>query len=185
MKDLPLAFIDLETTGVNPSIHEIIEIGVVRARQTGDPSDPLVEVDRFSMKITPEHLERADRKALQVNHFDVEVWRKEGVSFKDAFPILDEKLKGHILVAQNVAFDVGFLARAYEHLGKSLDNSIYYHKLDVASLAMGKEYWNEAYRRFSLHELSTNTGMKNANAHSALADAVVTFEIVRELLRRP
>jgi len=184
MKDLPLAFVDLETTGIDPSIHEIIEIGIVRAHQTGDPKEPLVEVDRFGMKIAPEHIERANPKALQVNHYHPDEW-KDAVLFKDAFPIIDEKLKGHVFVAQNVAFDVGFLVRAYERMGKLLDETIYYHKLDVASLAMGKEYWSPTYRRFSLHELSTNMSITNTKAHSALADAVATFQIAQELLRRP
>ena len=184
MKDHPLAFIDLETTGVDPNVHEIIEIGVVRTRQTGDPREPLVEVDRFEIKIIPEHIEVADPKALQVNHYNKEDW-KDAVLFQDASTILDEKLKGHILVAQNVAFDVGFLARAYEHVGKRLDSVVYYHKLDLASFAIGKEYWNPTYRRFTLNELTQNTGLKNTRAHSALADAVVTFEIAHILLKKP
>lgn len=183
MKDLPLAFIDLETTGIDPSVHEILEIGVVRARQTGDPLQPLSEVDRFEMKIAPEHIERADPKALQVNHYDPEDW-KNAISFKEASAILDEKLKGHIIVAQNVAFDVGFLARAYEHVEKRLDSIVYYHKLDLASFAVGKSYWDPAYRRFTLNELTQNTGAHNTKAHSALADAVVTFEIANILLKR-
>ncbi len=184
MKDLPLAFIDLETTGVDPSRHEIIEIGVVRAQQTGDPKEPLREVDRFEIKIIPEHLERADPKALQVNHYKPEAWMN-AVSFQDASIILDEKLKGHILVAQNVTFDVNFLTRAYENIGKSLNNIVYYHRLDLASFAIGKEYWNPTYRRFTLNELTQNAGVRNARAHSALADAVVTFEIANILLRKP
>jgi len=33
MKKHPLAFIDLETTGLNPDTHEIIEIGCLVVRQ--------------------------------------------------------------------------------------------------------------------------------------------------------
>ena len=183
MKDLPLAFIDLETTGIDPSVHEIIEIGVLRARQTGDPKEPLVEIDRFCIQVIPEHIDRADPKALSVNHYHEREW-KEAIPFLEATTILDEKLRGHVIVAQNVAFDVGFLMRAYEQVGKSLDRVVHYHKLDLASLAMGREYWNPVYRRFTLNELAVNSSVGNTRAHTALSDTVATFEIARKLLTK-
>jgi DNA polymerase III subunit epsilon len=184
IKDLPLAFIDLETTGIFPDVHEILEIGVVRARQTGDSSSPLEEVDRFCLKIAPEHIERADPKALQVNHYRPEDW-KDAVPFAEGVKVLDEKLRKHVIVAQNVSFDVGFLARAYERVGKRLDDIVHYHKLDLASFAVGRAYWGEQYQRFTLNELAQNTGVANTKAHTALSDAVATFEIACALLKKP
>ncbi len=183
MKDLPLAFIDLETTGINPSVHEIIEIGIVLARQSKEPQRPLVEVERMCLKVRPEHIERADPKALQVNHYNEEDW-KDAITFREASVILDEKLRGHALVAQNVAFDMGFLARAYEREGKSLDAIIHYYKYDLGSMVIGKEYWNREYQRFTLNELARNIGVENTKAHTALADAVAAFEIANLLLQR-
>jgi DNA polymerase III epsilon subunit-like protein len=183
MKDLPLAFIDLETTGTNPGVHEILEIGILTARQTQDPADPLIETGRYEFKIAPMHLETADPKALQVNHYDPSEW-KDARPFTEISKELDTILKGHIFVAQNVAFDVGFLARAYESVGKSLDSVMYYHKLDLASIAIGTSYWDKTYRRFTLNELVTNSGVVNTRAHSALADAVATFEVAKKLLSR-
>jgi len=183
MKDIPLAFIDLETTGIDPAVHEIIEIGLVLARQSKEPRRPLVEVERLCLKIRPEHIERADPKALQVNHYNEEEW-KDAILFADASVILDEKLHGHAIVAQNVAFDMGFLMRAYEKEGKSLDKIIHYYKYDLGSMVIGKEYWNREYQRFTLNELARNIGVENTKAHSALADAVATFEIANLLFQR-
>lgn len=183
MKDLPLAFIDLETTGTNPGVHEILEIGIVLAKQTNDPHEPLIETGRHSFKVAPAHLDSADPKALQINHYDPIEW-KDARPFLDVSKELDVLLKGHIFVAQNVAFDVGFLARAYESVGKSLDTVVYYHKLDLASIAIGTSYWDKSYRRFTLNELVTNASVVNTRAHSALADAVATFEVAKKLLTR-
>jgi exonuclease I len=61
---------------------------------------------------------------------------------------------------------------------------VYYHKLDVASFAIGKAYWDPTYVRFTLNELTQNAGLKNTRAHAALADAVVTFEIANMLLKK-
>jgi DNA polymerase-3 subunit epsilon len=183
MKTLPFVFIDLETTGISPLKHEILEIGLVRAEQTGDATCPLREIKRLALKISPEHIENADPKALQINHYDPKAWEGAMV-FKDTAPMLEEELKGHILVAQNVTFDVSFLERAYERIGKSLNALVYYHKLDLASLAMGTKYWDPSYKRFTLNELAERTGVVNTHAHSALADAVATFEIANMLLKR-
>ena len=54
MKKHNLAFIDIETTGLNLLKHEIIEIGCVLT------TPELKVIEEFELKIKPEHIENAD-----------------------------------------------------------------------------------------------------------------------------
>ena len=65
MKRHNLAFIDVETTGFDPETQEIIELGVVIARPTGDDAMDYEIVDEIDLKIKPEHIETADPQALR------------------------------------------------------------------------------------------------------------------------
>ena len=58
MKNKNLAFIDIETTGLSPEKHEIIEIGIVIAKQQdGIVGDVLEEIE---LKIKPERIDEAE-----------------------------------------------------------------------------------------------------------------------------
>lgn len=59
MTDRPLAFTDVETTGLDPHIHEIIEIGLVLVEHKD-----LTVVEELNLKIKPEHIETATAEAL-------------------------------------------------------------------------------------------------------------------------
>ncbi len=76
MKYHRLAFIDTETTGLDPNFHEVIEIGCVVADWKPDlfGERTLVESSTLDIKIIPEHIERADPKALAVNHYAKRDW---------------------------------------------------------------------------------------------------------------
>ena len=52
--------IDIETTGLRPEYHEIIEIAIIQI----DGED----VKKWSTKIAPKYLERAHPKALSLIH---------------------------------------------------------------------------------------------------------------------
>ena len=63
---LPDSFVvfDLETTGLDASQHEIIEIGCVLTT----PSFEVIE--KFEFKIKPERIENADPIAMKINHYN-------------------------------------------------------------------------------------------------------------------
>ena len=59
---MDLCFVDVETTGLDPVRHELIELAAVRVdRHTLEP------LDHVSVKVRPERLADADPKALEVN----------------------------------------------------------------------------------------------------------------------
>ena len=167
------AFIDIETTGLNVLENEIIEIGCVL-------TTPQLEViEEFELKIKPEHIENADPISLKISHYDPKNWELAH-TLSEAMEILSTKVKDHIMVGQNIAFDSGFLEYAFLKTQKS--NPMHYHKLDTISIAWAKLFKNSDLKHFSLREMCLRFGIKNENAHTALADARATFELYKKLM---
>ena len=181
MKKHPLAFIDLETTGLDPERHEIIEIGCIIARQSPRPGmGPSVEkVEEFEIKVKPEHIETADKEALRISGYAEGDWLFAS-DLKQAMTVLSEKTHDAIMVGQNVSFDWGFLEKAWGKTG--IPHSMDYHKLDTMSLAYAKLYDKDDAQKFSLRALCDHFGVKNERAHTALSDIRATFEVYKKLL---
>lgn len=173
MRKHNLAFIDIETTGLNLNIHEIIEIGCVIA------TPDLKIIDEFSIKIKPENIAQADKIALKVNGYNEELW-EDAVSLSEGLRIFSEKVKECTMVAQNIAFDFSFLE--YNFLKTNIKNTMHYHKLDTISMAWAKFHGDEKFEHFSLREMCKYFDIKNENAHTGLSDAKATYELYKKLL---
>ena len=173
MRKHSFAFIDLETTGLNVRQHEIIEIGCVLT------TPDLKVVEEFSLKIKPKNIANADPTALKINHYNEKNWEK-AVDLEDAIKIFAEKVKNHIMIGHNVAFDSGFLEQAFSQTGVS--NTMHYHKLDTVSVAWAKMHKDPDLEHFSLRELCLRFGIKNEQAHTALSDARATYELYKKLM---
>ena len=76
MKTHNLAFIDTETTGLDPNKHEIIELAVVIARQVPrEGKGPSLEIiEECEWKIKPQRIELAEEAALRVNGYNEVDW---------------------------------------------------------------------------------------------------------------
>lgn len=176
MKGKKLAFVDIETTGVNPYKHEIIEVGCLIAKQNDDGT--FSSIEEFEVKVTPEHIETAEQEALRINGYHEADWLFAHTQ-KEALRLLSEKCEGAVMVAQNVSFDYAFLAVAF---GKyDVPDPFYYAKLDTIPLAYLK-FKNDELPNFYLKTLCDKFGIKNEKAHTALADVRVTFEIFKRLV---
>ena len=173
MKERNLAFIDIETTGLDVLLHEIIEIGCVLT------TPDLEVIEEFEIKIKPERIEDADPTSLKINRYDPADWEK-AVTLAQAMKILSKKVKDFIMVGQNVAFDSGFLEHAFAKTG--VLNPMHYHKLDTISIAWAKLHREPDLEHFSLREMCVRFGIKNEKAHTALSDARATFELYKKLM---
>ncbi|MFA5830379.1 MAG: 3'-5' exonuclease [Candidatus Paceibacterota bacterium] len=181
MKTHNLAFIDVETTGLDSEKHELIEIGCVLAMQTAqEGKGPKIEfMEEFEYKILPEHLETADPESLMINGYTPERWA-DAISLKEAMEKFAEKVRGASFVAHNVSFDLAFVEGAFKKSG--VKNTMHYYKLDTISLAFAKLYDKPEVQKFSLRFLCEYFGITNKNAHTALSDARATFEVYKKLL---
>ena len=176
-----LAFIDLETSGLNSTIHEILEIGMVLAEQiiSTDRKVNLKIVDELDLRVAPKHIEKADPESLKIIHYSPEKWLF-AADLKDALGALSKKTTDAMMVGHNVAHDHAFLERAFTETG--IVNSMHYHKLDTISIAYAKLCGREDIEKLSLHFLSQYLGIENKQPHSAISDARTTFLIFEKLM---
>lgn len=181
MKKHNLAFIDLETTGLDPEKHEIVEIGCLLARQKERVGrGPEVEkIEEFEIKVKPTHIETADQEALRICGYNEADWIF-AVDLKQALEKLAEKTKSTIMVGHNVSFDWAFLEMGFIKTG--VKPEMHYHKVDTIALAFGKLYDNQDAQKFSLRALCELLGVKNEKAHTALSDVRATYEVYKKLL---
>lgn len=180
MRNLDLCFIDLETTGLSPD-SEIIEMAVIRVRQ-----DDLTLVDEWSVKVKPEHLDRADSGALAVNQYSEEEW-KEAYPIKSALEVFLDKTKDSVLVGHNLMIDWMWLSHWLHQTGLMLNfrykpGRFYYQGFDTISLAYAKLRHIESLQLFSLDELTKYFGINRKQAHRALDDARATYELFVKLI---
>lgn len=174
MRKHNLAFIDIETTGLNVLEHEIVEIGCVLT------TPKLKVLEEFELKIKPEQIRKADPVSMKINHYNEKDW-KRAINLKQAMEILCQKTESCIMIGQNVAFDSGFLEYAFAKT--KILNTMHYHKLDTISIAWAKLHKDKDVEHFSLREMCARFGIKNERAHSALSDARATFELYKKLMK--
>ena len=124
-----VAFVDIETTGLNPHVAEIIEIGVVVYNiKTGT-------VEERNVKVRPLHIERAEPKALEVNGYREQDW-KDAVTLEEALNEIGGICEGATFLAYNATFDWSFLEKAYQDTGVAIP--FHYHRLCIMSMAWAK-----------------------------------------------
>jgi|SRR3989344_1900584 len=181
MKKYNLAFIDLETTGLNLDRHEIIEIGCVVARQVPQPGRgaALEIISELDLKVKPEHLETAEPEALRINGYNDSDWLF-AVSLEQAMKALVEKTNGAMMISHNITFDWPFLQHAFAKT--KVLNKMLSVRLDLLSMAFAKLYHKEEVQRFNLKFLADYFGIKNENAHTAMSDIKASIEIYKKLL---
>lgn len=145
----PFMFLDLETTGHEPTRrfgntllpwHEIIDIGGIVAN-----SSDLEIIHIFEMKVTPEHPERGDLKAWEINNFPERFKKGEwdrAVKLEEALRLLigiGQNIGPCTLIGQNFSFDWSFLSVGFSwcDIGENLIGTAFdYGRLDTRSMAV-------------------------------------------------
>ena len=126
LRDQTLIFIDVETSGLTPTVHEVLQIAVIR----DDPTTGMVT--RYETKIKPTRIGWAEPKALEVNGYTPEAWA-DSPSAKDVLTELKPWLEDGILVGHNVAFDRAFLEELFARHKDSI--KLPHRTLDTYGLA--------------------------------------------------
>ncbi len=182
MKIHNLAFIDTETTGTDPSRHEIIELAVIIARQVPrEGMGPKIEIiEECEWKIKPERIEQAEEQALRVNGYNEVDWMF-AEERKKAMEEFAKKTHSCTFVSHNLVFDYAFVTKAFEETG--VDNRMHYAKLDTISVAFARLYDAPQADKFSLKSLCDLLKVENTKAHTALADTRALVEVYKKLMR--
>lgn len=143
-----LCFVDLETTGLDPDVHEAWEIAIIK--RCGDGPD---WEHHWQIRPTVLHLERiADPKALEIGRYHQRMNIPNGAYYAqfgtDGNPVpmgrtelvqtVSQLLKDAVIVGSNPAFDATFLRYLLD------DAPWHYRTLDIATLAAGYRHGQAA-----------------------------------------
>lgn len=136
--DWGLAILDVETTGLDPDHHEMIDIGMIYTTLDGS------ELDRLFLRIHPCHPKRAGEIARSINGFSEARWASLGAVEPDeavrtilAFHDRQARDRRFILTAYNAPFDQAFLDALLSGHGASVRDLYTYFVLDLPSVAFG------------------------------------------------
>ena len=162
----PIAFFDLETTGLN-IVHDcIIELSVLKI-------NPDQSEESYTARIKP--LVPISKEATEITGITMEDL-KDCPTFKEIAPTLNKFLENCDLAGFNSnKFDVPLLVEEFLRAGidfdmrkrKCIDVLVIYHKLEQRNLSA-------AYKFYCNKDLT--------DAHSALGDTTATYEVLKAQL---
>lgn len=169
-----LVAVDLETSGLNPFVHEIIEVGLV---WKAPPDAPIDYLRRMEFVLSFDE-SKADPKALEVNGWG----KREFGPVVDrgwALEFLAELLDDAHLVGKNPGnFDAQFLRSFFIREGWAWgEKPTWHHRMiDVGTLVQGRFRLPDPPDTASVEEL-TNVRIPENKRHSALADAQWAWDV--------
>tara|TARA_B100000085_G_C18551193_1_gene515945 strand:- start:1001 stop:1582 length:582 start_codon:yes stop_codon:yes gene_type:complete len=152
-------YLDIETTGLNPDVHEIIEVAIVY-----DGTGPV-----YHRHVKPERIQLADPLALEINRFHERSseWF-EAISQKRLAFELAGLLKDKVVIGHNPFFDYSFIQELCWLHGEQVPRI---QLIDTKTLAY--EHLSElGLERLSLDSIRRFMGWSTYNSHTALKDAV-------------
>jgi DNA polymerase III alpha subunit (gram-positive type) len=176
-----LAHLDVETTGLVPGYHEMIDAGFVITDLEGKV------IDTLFIRIQPEHPERLSPGAAKVNGFDPAKWTKLGAlttrQAVDTILAFNKRAAGgkHVLlVTFNSQFDTAFLDHLMRREGRSWREMYHYFVLDIPSMA-----WSLGYRQLTGQALAKALNLADeprvAEDHTGVTGAMLNVRIYQAL----
>ena len=169
-----LAITDIETSGIDPDSHEILEIALLVVDQHS-----LDVLDTLELKVRPDHIETASATALVHNGYNEADWAN-AVSLAEALRLYASKTKDAVFCSHNVTFDWGFLARAFSQtrVGHEMD----YHRIDLFTAAWAL-LGDDRPADIRLDTIALHLGIEaEAVPHRALGGARTAQRVLKALL---
>lgn len=164
VKDKPttsyLVFLDIETTGLNADIDQIIEIGAIKVS-----GDEVIEFHRLIQASTP-----LSDTVCNLTGITDEMLR-EGTVLENSIRDLDIFIQGATLVGYNISFDIRFLNKALEKY--SLEPI---HNKTVELMREVKKR-NSFQTNYKFETSLKEYGINKAVLHRALEDAKLMYQL--------
>jgi DNA polymerase III epsilon subunit len=170
LTDITFVALDTETTGLQPIVHRLVEIGAVRFRLDG------WELATFQQLIDPEI--PIPPEVQQVHGItDATVRRKPTI--EHVLPQFIEFLgeSDTILLAHNAPFDLSFLAMALTRLGIAYPLHSLFDTLEMARRLY------PTWHSHRLENVAARLKIVNRAEHRGLSDARLVKEIFLEMLK--
>jgi len=169
-----LAFVDVETTDLDPNKAAILEIAIIRVEKG-------VETDRYHtlVKPTPQEMARANPKSLAINGYDPQRWIG-APSIEQVAGRISSIMENCTLVGHNVSFDESIIKAVF--LRHGINQKVPYHKIDTVTLVY--EHLSPlGLRRASLDSVRDFLGWDKSMAHTALKDTEDVMRLYKKLWR--
>lgn len=155
---LPEHFVvfDLETTGLDPSRHEIIEIGAIRVNRDSE------EHQTFQTLVRPR--KRVPKRITEITGINNAMVERDGLPLSEALHAFRNFVGDLPLVAFNAEFDDGFLRAAC-----AATASHHFSNETCCALKLARRAWPRR-RTFRLAELARDGNLSLDENHRALGD---------------
>ena len=162
--DVPLCFVDIETTGGSPYKNRIIEIGIIRyengqiTQTLNELINPERDVPKFILDLTG------------INQDDLQTAKP----FVDLAPSVKQILAGSVFVAHNASFDYSFLRQEFGALGEIF-------KIDTLCSARLSMALFPYFKKHNLDAIIDRLNIRILNRHRAYDDAYVILKFFEKL----
>ena len=176
LRETGVIFLDVETTGLDPSRHEILEIAIVDLS-----GHALVHT-----KIRPVHIETAEPEALRINGYaeHPELWAN-APTFVEMCTQIRDALNHCVIVGHNPGFDRSFVISEMTRAGvEKPDKYVRRHIIDTTTLA-----WEHlvpcGLDRLNLDAICQflEIPLDRTKRHGALEDTMATREAYLRMIR--
>ncbi len=154
---LPKKFVvfDLETTGLNPETHEIIEFGAIRVNRDS------VNHETFQSLVRPTR--KVPKKITELTGISQAMLDADGESIDSALRDFLSFVGDLRLVSFNADFDMAFLNNAAAKHSISIDNPV------SCALKMSRRAW-PGRKSYRLVDLAKDGNLRSDDTHRALGD---------------
>lgn len=184
---MKILWLDVETTGLEPDTHEIIELSCM-LQKGNQVMEPVTFYFRPERRVDPEALKVQNKTMEQVLAYphrqtSFETLKKFLKRFINPFDKTDKAF----LAGYNVVFDEEFLRDEFKRQKDDYFGSWFYNcRLDVMGLVPIYILLNPDKPKPENHQLGTIyeyvTGKNLDDAHSSKADIIATRDICREII---
>ena len=172
-----LFVVDLEMSGSNAQLHEVLDVGGVRCALA--PGFP--EEGAWGGRVRPKHIGNAVPAALKVVGYSPRAW-KDAIDLEAAFVRFAELGQGAIITGWGIGQDMSFLAESFRRIGRPWPFAAV--ALDVQPIARKLLRDGREVDRFNLGHVADRLGIGRMGEHGALPDAYATYDVLVKLLGR-
>ena len=161
---LPAQFVivDVETTGLSPERHQIIEIGAIKVNRDGNNHQTFQTLVKCKGRLP--------KKITSITGITKEMLDREGIALAEAMTQFLEFAGDLRLVAYNAPFDIAFLSNAAKIINREIENPV------SDALKMAQRAWPRR-RSYRLTQLASDGGLSVSGAHRSLKDCHLTLQV--------
>ncbi|MGE0600302.1 MAG: exonuclease domain-containing protein [Dehalococcoidia bacterium] len=173
-----LFIVDLEMSGPNAQMHEVLDLAGVRASL----AQKFPEEEAWGARVKPKHIGNAVPGALKVVGYSPKEW-KAALELEEALEKFSEAGRGGVITGWGIGQDMAFLVETYRRMSQPWPFALV--AFDVQPVARVLLRDGGRVDRFNLGHVADRLGIGRMGEHGALADAYATYDVLVKLMELP